>query len=869
MNAAKAYGLYRRSLAVALLLLLQVLALDLTAPRESGNNDTATAQAAYATLPLAFEPNVGQADGAVDFLVHHGQAVTAFSSTGTTTSVGGKQVTMALKNADEQDFSGTDELQSKTNYFLGNDESQWQSDIPNYGKLLAKDIYPGIDLAYYGTNSQLEHDFIVAPGVDYKQIAFGFTGQDDLALDDDGNLVLKAGDDTLTLNAPVTYQTDTNSKHTIPSSFELKNGTVTIAVADTYDPAKPLIIDPVLSLVYSTYLGGSGGDQGSSIAVDASGNVYVTGTTSSANFPTASPFQGSRNGSDDIFIAKLNPLGSALVYSTYLGGSTGGEAPYSIAVDVDGNAYVIGITNSSNFPTMSPFQGSLSGSQDAFVTKLNPGGSALVYSTYLGGSDAETGYGIAADANGNAYVTGNTSSANFPTVSPFQAVRSGATDAYVAKFNSSGSALVYSTYLGGSSTDGGVAIAVDASSSAYVTGLTNSTNFPTASPFQASYGGSGDVFLAKFNATGSALTYATYLGGSASELPYYGMAVDSVGNAYIAGSTNSTDFPTESPVQASKSAGNDAFVTKFDPSGSALVYSTYLGGSEPHASFSDTASAVAADSAGNAYVTGFTYSTDFPTSNPLQGSGSGNGDAFVTKLNPSGSALVYSTYIGGSDNDGGRGIAVGLNGDAYVTGSTSSTNFPTMSPMQAVNAGNGDVFITRLTEHNVDLEARVNPTLTFTVGSTSCALGTLSATQTQQCTYTLSAATNGESGYGISYLPAATLTSGGNTITALGSPTASTLNTEQFGLNLAANTAAGSHTATDFGAAPSGGSGAAAANYATANSFKFTTAGDQVASSAGPSLATTYTVSTIANIGNTTEAGAYSTAITFNIVAGY
>ncbi len=237
-------------------------------------------------------------------------------------------------------------------------------------------------------------------------------------------------------------------------------------------------------------------------------------------------------------------------------------------------------------------------------------------------------------------------------------------------------------------------------------------------------------------------------------------------------------------------------------------------------------------------------------------------------MNPAGSALDYSTYLGGSAGDNTNALAVDAAGSAYVTGSTLSSDFPTQSPFQGSLGGIDDALVTKLSD-GLDIVARVNPTLTFTVGSTSCALGTLSTTQTQQCTYTLSAATNGESGYGISYLPAATLTSGGNTITALGSPTASTLNTEQFGLNLAANTAAGSHTATDFGAAPSGGSGAAVVNYATANSFKFATAGDQVASSAGPSLATTYTVSTIANIGNATEAGAYSTIVTFNVVAGY
>ncbi len=858
---------HRRLLALVLLVSLQVLCIQVAAPFTTpSHDDTAktAAQSTFAKLPLAFEPNMGQADNSVDFLVHHGQAVTAFSSTGTTTSVGGKQVTMSLTGAAEQAFSGTDELPSKTNYFLGNDQSKWQSDVPNYGKLLTKDVYPGIDLAYYGTNSQLEHDFIVSPGADYKQIAFGFTGQDNLSLDDNGNLVLKAGDDTLTLNAPVTYQTGEHEKHTIPSSFELNDGTVTVAVADTYDPAKPLVIDPVLSLVYSTYLGGNGSDNAYGIAVDASGNAYVTGFTSSADFPTASPIQASNAGGFDAYVTKFDPSG-ILVYSTYLGGASG-DLSEGIAVDASGNAYIAGYTDSTDFPTASPFQASKSSVDDAFVAKLNPAGSALVYSTYVGGSSSDNAYGIAVDASGSAYVTGSTTSTNFPTASPFQGTKGAFDDAFVIKLNPSGSTLVYSTYLGGNGSETGNSIAVDGSGNAYIVGDTGSTTFPTMAPFQGSNsGGVSDAFVTKLNSSGSALVYSTYLGGSIEDQAA-DIAIDASGNAYVTGLTTSTDFPTELPYQAANGGvGSDAFIVKFNPSGSTLVYSTYLGGAS-----GELGSGIAVDGDGSAYITGYTLSTDFPTSSPYEGSYNGGAsDAFVTKFNPAGSALAYSTYLGGSGYDSGAAIALDPSGDAYLVGSTGSTNFPTVSPIQAANAGTTDVFLTRLTEHNVDIEARVNPTLTFTVGSTSCALGTLSGTQTQQCTYTLSVATNGESGYGISYLPAVTLTSGGNTITALGSPTASTLNTEQFGINLAANTAVGSHTATDFGAAPSGGVGAAAANYATANSFKFAVAGDQVASSAGPSLATTYTVSTIANIGSTTEAGTYSATVTFNIVAGY
>jgi hypothetical protein len=795
-------------LTVCLLILLQVQFL----PTFSVSNSDVIAskatqsevQANYGKLPLAFEPNQGQVDGAASFLVHHGQATTYFDGLNTTATVGDDQITMSLDGANASSFTGTDQLESKTNYFIGNDQSKWHSDVPNYKQLLAKNVYPGIDLKYYGTNSQLEHDFIVSPETDYRQIAFHFDGQQDLSLDKDGNLVMKTGESDLRLNAPVTYQQTANTKHTIPSQFELKDNKITIALNGDYDHSQPLIIDPVL--IYSTYLGGSGDDHPYAIAVDSGGNAYISGSTVSTNYPTSSPYQASNaGGAHDVFVTKLNAAGSALTYSTYLGG-TGDEVSWAIAVDSSGSAYISGYTGSTNYPTASPFQASKAAANDAFITKFNPAGSALVYSTYLGGNGDEALFdvGIAVDSSGSAYVTGQTSSTTFPTSSPFQASNTGGgSDAFVFKLNPSGSALAYSTYLGGSTAnESGNDIVVDASGNAYIAGITASTNFPTSSPFQASKGGgSYDGFITKLNAAGSALTYSTYLGGSGLDTAT-GIAIDLSGNAYISGITDSTNFPTSSPFQASNGGG---------------VY-----------------------------------------------------DVTVTKLNSAGSALTYSTYLGGSGTDMGLGIGWGLNGDAYITGQTSSTNFPTSSPFQASNGGGAyDAFIFQMTEHSVNLTAQVDPTLSFTVGSTSCALGTLSVSQAQQCTYTLTASTNGTSGYTISYLPVVTLTSGANTITALSALTASTLNTEQFGINLRANTAVGSNTAGAFGADVSGGSGTVASAYNTVDSFKLVAAGDTVSSSASPSLASTYTVSTIANIGATTEAGAYTTTLTYNIVAGY
>ncbi len=378
----------------------------------------------------------------------------------------------------------------------------------------------------------------------------------------------------------------------------------------------------------------------------------------------------------------------ALVYSTYLGGA-GFDQANSIAIDGSGNAYVAGVTASTNFPTSSPYQLLNGGGDDAFVTKLNSSGAALTYSTYLGGSDDDTGNGIAIDAAGNAYIAGETLSDNYPVVSAFQAALVD-DDAFVTKFNSSGSSLLYSTYLGGLGIDQARAIAVDNAGSAYIAGSTAAADFPTAAALQGTLGGGVDAFVTKFNTTGSAPVYSTYLGGLSDDSAL-GVAADTAGSAYVAGLTSSTNFPTWFPYQSTNGGGDDAFVAKLNAAGSGFSYSTYLGGSS-----GDGATSIALDGAGSAYVTGATTSTNFPTASPNQPSAGGNGDAFVTNISSLGVTLNYSTYLGGGATDRGWGIAVDGAGDAYLTGSTFSTTFPTVSALQSVYAGLGDGFVARL-----------------------------------------------------------------------------------------------------------------------------------------------------------------------------
>ena len=631
--------------------------------------------------------------------------------------------------------TGAEELPGKSNYFIGNDPKKWRTNVPSYAQVKYEGVYPGVDLVYYGNQRQLEYDFVVGPGADPNQIKLSFAGAEGMRVDAaSGDLVLEVGDDEVRFQKPAVYQPavtaayDRRRRSQSAATAELdgtfvlaSNNQVAFRVAG-YDPKRALVIDPVLT--YSTYLGGSTHDEGFGIAVDAAGSAYVTGLTYSTDFPTtAGAFQttngAASNGGYNAFVAKLNSAGSALVYSTYLGGSgevpsgqmLGGDWGQGIAVDSSGNAYVTGVTTSTNFPTVNPFQATNKaaaahpGNDTAFVAKLNSTGSALVYSTYLGGSEADEGFGIAVDSAGNAYVTGATQSRDFPTANPLQATNEEDVAGYnytgfVAKLNTAGSALLYSTYLGGSGSgaDECLGIAVDSASNAYVTGLTYSTDFPTVNPFQATNKakpatGSPTAFVAKLNSTGSALVYSTYLGGSIQDSGN-GIPVDSSGNAYVTGLTYSTDFPTANPLQATcgdcaydlegEPISGDAFVAKLNPAGSALVYSTYLGGSTP--GLGDWGFGVAADSAGNAYVTGQTSSGNFPTVNPIQAEcnscRANSTNAFVAKLNPAGSALVYSTYLGGSGGDAGNGIAVDAVGNAFVTGDT-GPDFPTVNALQA------------------------------------------------------------------------------------------------------------------------------------------------------------------------------------------
>jgi len=718
--------------------------------------------AAYGQLPMSFEANQGQTDAQVSFVsggpgytlfLTPDEAVLSLQSTAEPSSASGAVpqaaagvvLRMQLIGANTTPgVVGLDPLPGASNYIIGGDSSQWHTDVPSFARVEENSVYPGVDLVYYGNQRQLEYDFNVAPGVDPGTIRLAFQGAESTTLDAQGNLVLQTPGGDVVEHAPVLYQEAGGARQYVSGHYVLEgNGQVGFTVG-VYDRREPLVIDPTLS--YSTYLGGTANDYGLGIAVDSAGNAYITGATSSSSFPTASPIQptygGGSLGQGDAFVTKLNAAGTALVYSTYLGGS-GDDYATGIAVDGAGNAYVTGSTKSPNFPTENPLQPAYNGGGDAFVAKLNAAGSALVYSTYLGGSGEDHANGIAVDSAGYAFVTGSTESLNFPTENPVQSMLEGATDttpaAFVTKLNPAGSGLVYSTYLGGSGYTVGNGIAVDSTGYAYVTGTTSSATFPTTpGVFQAAQKGTNyDAFVTKLSATGSALIYSTYLGGGGSD-GGEGIAVDSTGNVYVAGATSSSDFPTVNPIQAANGGSTvigqlysvDGFVTKLNSGGTALIYSTYLGGSGE-----DYATGVAVNSAGEAYVTGITDSSGFPTANALQTyldgvAGTPYSDAFVTKLNAPGTALVYSTYLGGSRAEQGNGIAVDPAGNAYITGMTGSSDFPTTNPLQPNNnaeEGYGTIFVSKIASG----QSLVVSATTLTVPSNRSIVG-------QQVTFTAS-----------------------------------------------------------------------------------------------------------------------------------
>jgi hypothetical protein len=496
---------------------------------------------------------------------------------------------------------GLDPLAAKANYFVGNEARRWTRDVPMYGRIRYADVYPGIDVIYYGSRGCLEYDFVVQPGSDPSLIQLAFQGANRIDQEADGRLTLVTESNRLTLKRPEIYQIVAGRRESVSGNFTLKNGKVGFAV-QKYDRSKPLVIDPVL--LYSSFLGGvSGSTNSNAIALDAAGSFYVTGQTASIDFPISGAAQPGYIANYDAFVAKFTSSGT-LVYATYLGGESNDQGT-GIAVDANNSAYITGSTSSTTFPTVNASQGALAGNTDAFLTKLGPAGNTIAYSTYFGGSDYDSATGVAViRATGDAFITGQTYSTNLPLLSPYQSTNAGSPDAFIARFTTTG-VKTFATYFGGFSTDIAQAIAVDAAGNCFITGYTySSSNFPTTAGALRRNGPNAEAFVTKFNGNGSGLVYSTLVGGSGDDFGR-GITVHSSGTAMITGYTTSADLPTTPGVaQPNPGGSNDAFVARLASDGSSYLYLTYLGGEK-----NDQGNAISVEEpSGAVYVTGSTQS---------------------------------------------------------------------------------------------------------------------------------------------------------------------------------------------------------------------------------------------------------------------
>ncbi len=612
--------------------------------------------------------------------------------------VKGHVVKMSFANARPTAVEGEGLQKAKFNYFLGNDQSKWATKVPGYSQATAQNPYDGISVRYSIEQGAPRYDVIVKPGADPSQVGIKLEGADGARVLPNGNLEIKTSIGTVEERGLTAYQETTKGKTQVPCKLVMDGDTLHFDTG-AYDTAKPLVIDP---LIFSTFLGGDQLIQYGGFSMDSSGNVVCAGYTNAADFPTTTgAYQTTLSGSLNAVIAKLTSDGSALLFGTYLGGNnqTGCSG---VDLDSSNDVFVSGYTTSTNFPTTNgAFQATGNDGYSGFVSELSPDGTALTASTLLGGSSDDQLLGIKLDSVGNVVVIGTSTSRNFPvTNGAFQTSNNSTTSTgTVTKFNPSLTGLVFATYLGGSKTDILGAVAVDSSNNVVVAGGTTSTNFPTTTgAYQtANKTVSGTAFVAKLSANGTALQFGTYLGGTGSE-GANAIALDSSANVIVAGTTDSVNFPvTSGAYQATNNAvSGTGFVSKLKSDGTALIFSTLLGGSR-----SDACNSVALDSANNVAVAGSTSSTNFPTTaNAFQTANntSGSSTGFVSKLSYDGTALVYSSYIGGNLFDQCDGIALDNYENLLVAGSTESADFPTTAGAFQPNLGSasGTLFLSKL-----------------------------------------------------------------------------------------------------------------------------------------------------------------------------
>ncbi len=624
-----------------------------------------------------FEKNAGQWDGKVlflgrtpDFNVWFLQNEVVLSSRD-----GKETIKLRMVEGNPVEVVGEKPLELKVNYIKGNRKRI--KSVPTYSRVRLKEVWPGIDLVFYFRDEeQLEFDLEARAGADLSRARIK-PSADEVKIGKN-EVLLRSGSMKFLVKIPEAVTVEEGRRgRKIEARFQSVGNGEFVLEAGSFTSG--IIIDP-LFLNYSTYAGGSSYDYAYGNYVDKKGNQYVTGWTYSSDYPTTpGSFQENKPGHWDTFLVKISPDGSTPVFATYLGGSSI-DVGYSVVVDDQGNVYVAGATWSNNYPLKNPLQSTHKGYHDCFITELTPDGSDLVFSTYWGGSNWDWVFRMDLTSSREIILTGVTRSSDFPLVSPIQATYGGNDDTFVVKFLPDGAGVVFSTYLGGSGTEWGYDITSDPQGNIYVTGWTTSTDFPVVAALQPTPGGNTDGFFVKLKGDGSSFVFSSYLGGSGDDR-INGFYVDPVGDIYLCGGTDSTDFPTQKALQPALAGGKDGFITKVFRTGDKLIYSTYIGGSGD-----DEAADVEVNELMEPTVTGGTASSDFPVKQEIFGY-SGNWDLFVLRLSRSGSSLIFSTYLGGSNYDQSSSLHLGGKGSIYISGGTNSSDFPVLNPMQGSFAG--------------------------------------------------------------------------------------------------------------------------------------------------------------------------------------
>jgi len=657
-----------------------------------------TTAATAAKVPLYFEPNLGQANSHVQYL-SRANGVTSYLANGAAAfPVGGSSIVMRLDGSTGGRAEAAGRLPGLSSYFGGASHATWHTRVPQFGKVIYRDVYPGIDLVYYGSDGSLEYDFQIAPGADPNVVRLVYEGVSGLRVES-GDLLISTPGGQLRQRRPVVYQTIAGRRTIVAASYEVEGTQVRFRLAP-YDRTRPLVVDPVIQ--YASYFGGGGMDAANDVKVDASGNVYIAGSIA-LPATTANPFVAASASSYDTTAAVIqySPSQNAILSVAQVG-SDGQSWVGRLDVDAAGALYLTGATNSASFPTVNAVStANLSGSYTPFVAKIAADGQTLVFSTYFGGTGLDQFGSVAAGANGETYVTGTAEALDFPVTDQSVSTSNG-WKAYLAKFNADGS-LAWSRLIGGAGPTAGTGIALDGSGNIYVTGSTNSVNFPAKNAFQsispknpvlASMLNLCSAFAAKFASDGKTLIYATLVGGTGDDAAT-SAAVDRQGNPYLAGSTTSPDLPVMNAVQDGLRGVKNGFVAEVNPQGNALVFLTYLGGSQK-----DTVDALALDAAGSIYVAGSSGSSDFPLLNPMQmttaKASPGALNAFAAKIAPAGRGVIFSTLVGGSGNDDAHGVAADSSGALYLTGVTESADFPVNHAAQASFGGRSDMFLAKI-----------------------------------------------------------------------------------------------------------------------------------------------------------------------------